>query len=95
MFKKKTTEPTALDKALDEAYTHLASFNPESDEHAAITKQIVELEKIRDARNKGSKISPDTIALIAANLVGIVLILNFEKAGVITSKAMGMVGKLR
>lgn len=41
--------------------------------------------------SKPRLIKPDTMALIAANLLGIVLIMNFEKANVITSKALGFV----
>ena len=37
----------------------------------------------------------ETLALIAANLIGIGLILGHERLGVVTSKAIGFVSKLR
>ena len=40
-------------------------------------------------------LKPETLALIAANLVGIGLILGHERLGVVTSKAIGFVSKLR
>lgn len=40
-------------------------------------------------------LSTETWALIGANLAGIVLILGFEKANVVTSKALGFISRLR
>jgi hypothetical protein len=40
-------------------------------------------------------VSPDTIAVVAGNLLGIILILGYEKADVITTKALGFVLKGR
>jgi hypothetical protein len=37
------------------------------------------------------KISPDTVVIVASNLLGILLILNFEKLDVISTKALGFV----
>lgn len=41
------------------------------------------------------KVSPDTIAIVSANLVGILLILYYEKLDVVSSKAIGFVLKGR
>ena len=41
------------------------------------------------------KISPDTIALIIANLAGILLVLCYEKLDIITSKAFSLIMKGR
>ncbi len=40
---------------------------------------------------KPRRIKPDTVAVIAANLLGIALILGYEKANVITTKALGFI----
>jgi hypothetical protein len=37
------------------------------------------------------KISPDTVVIVASNLLGILIILNFEKLDVISTKALGFV----
>ena len=57
-------------------------------------KEAEILMKQADLERRG-KISPDTVIMIAGNLAGILLILNFEKVGVVTSKAMGLLIKLR
>ena len=57
-------------------------------------KEAEILMKEADLERRG-KISPDTVIMVAGNLAGILLILNFEKVGVVTSKAMGLLIKLR
>ena len=57
-------------------------------------KEAELLIKQADLERRG-KISPDTVIMVAGNLAGILLILNFEKVGVVTSKAMGLLIKLR
>jgi len=53
-------------------------------------KQAAEnLKVLMETENK-SKISADTMVLAVTNITGILLVLNFEKLGVITSKAFGM-----
>jgi len=41
------------------------------------------------------KISPDTLLVVAGNLLGILLILNFEKVGILNTKALNFVLKGR
>lgn len=41
------------------------------------------------------RISNDTLAIIGANLAGIAIILGYERINIITSKAFGLVSKLR
>lgn len=41
------------------------------------------------------RVSPDTLALVGANLAGIVMIIGYERMNVIASKALGFVSKLR
>lgn len=64
--------------------------------------QAVESElKSLDIENKKREmqipfgIKPETVVLVAANLIGIALVLNHEKLNVVTSKAFGFVSKLK
>jgi hypothetical protein len=38
-------------------------------------------------------VSPETIVAIAGNIIAIAMILGFEKNGVITSRAFGLIGR--
>lgn len=53
----------------------------------------IELKKkeIEDYR----RVKPDTLALIAANIAGIIAIISHERINVVTSKALGFISKLK
>lgn len=96
VFKKKTDpEEKPVDKAIAEAYAYLAGSTPETKEHAKIVKQIAALEEIKILSEKKKKIafSPDALLTAGASLLGILLILNYERANVVASKALGFVSK--
>lgn len=60
--------------------------------YEVLTKSLEEHEKLSSAK---WKISPDTLLVVAGNLIGIMLILNFEKLDIVRSKAMSFVLKGR
>jgi len=94
--KKPATEPQPVDKAIASVYSKLEAFEPETKEYAKTVKHITELEKIKSISEKKDRFfTPDTMLLVGANLLGILLILNFEHKDVITSKALGFVSKTR
>lgn len=93
MFSNKPNpEMEELNRAITQVHTQLADETPESEEYANMVDQLVKLyaqkEKIPSRR-----ISPDTLLTVSANLLGIVVIVGHERANVITSKALGFLGK--
>lgn len=93
VFKKKT-EATALDKAIDTALFELSSLRIETPEYATAADQLSKLYKLQEISSP-KRISPDTLALIGANLAGIILILSYEQTHVVASKALNFVSKTR
>lgn len=85
---------TNLEKEIDSVLEKMSSLDPDSKEYSDMMNN---LGKLFDAKSKEKdrKISPDTIVIVACSLLEIVLMLNFEKTGVITSKALGFVIKGR
>jgi hypothetical protein len=55
----------------------------------------IEADLKRKELNTPKRVSKDTLVLVAGNLLGIVVILGYEKAHVVTSRAMNFVMKLR
>lgn len=55
-----------------------------------ISDVLALMERRNEVKNK-RRISPDTIAIIAGNLLGIILILEHERSHVIASKALGFI----
>lgn len=94
MFTKQTSLTPELDLALAKAYLELTTHVVDSDEYAKAADQIVKLEAIRTA-NRPDRISKDTMVLAGANLIGILTIVNHERAHVIASKALGFVKTLK
>lgn len=92
---KSSKEPSGLDLAIDAVLTDMKYKDAESDEYAAMTDQLVKLMKVRKETQPSWRPSADTVAVVAANLLGILLILNFERAGIVTSKALSFVKKMQ
>lgn len=92
MFTKKTDiNATALKMEIDSLFAKLSTVEKGSSEYEAIRKDIevlYPLRKVDHEVNSGTRVSADTIAAIAANLAGILIIVNYERAAVLTSKAV-------
>lgn len=95
MFPKKTVkEKTGLEKAIDQLLSEMANFSGDDDEYSKMADQLEKLYKLKDI-DKPDRVDANTLALIAGNLAGIVLIVGYERANVVTSKALGFVRQLR
>jgi len=96
MFTRKPTpERIALDEVIANVLSEMAGLPVESKEYTAASDNYVKLLKLRKELTSSVKVSADTVALIAANLAGIILILQHERVNVVASKALSFVGKLR
>lgn len=95
MFQKKTKEPTPLDEAISDVFSALKGLDEESEEYSAAVDQLVKLMKLKKEVEPSWRPSPDVAITAAANIAGILLILNHERLHVIATKAIGFVGKLR
>lgn len=93
MFSSKKTETTALQDAIEALLRELAGHEGSSEEYARIVERLTELHKLQEPT--APPLSKDVIVNAAASLGGILLILNHERAHVVTSKALGFVMKLR
>lgn len=94
MFTKKDTEPTALQRTIDELHAKLQTLDPTSKEYAQVADQLVKLYPLAEIYTP-KPVSRETLALIAANLTGILIIISYERVHIIASKAIGFVSKLR
>lgn len=52
---------------------------------------VISLAKRRKDLGKKNRVSPDTIAIVAGNLLGIGIILTYERTQVIATKAFGLI----
>lgn len=87
-------EPTNLDEAIDAVLSRMKDFTAETEEYKSMVERLDTLYKCK-ALIGPQRLSPDAILGAAASIAGIVAILNFEKVGVITTKALGFVLKAK
>ena len=90
MFRKNVDQD--LEATIKTAYANLSSYSAHSPESAAIADQLTKLYALKESNSK-RRISPDTLAIVAGNLAGILLIVGHEQAHVVTSKALNFVIK--
>ena len=81
---------TELEKEIDKQVKTLRCNPAGSEEYNAALKALEKLYSFREDKSK-KRISADTIAIVAGNLLGIILILTYEKTNVIATKALGFV----
>lgn len=94
MFNRNLRPRTTLEKALDKAFSELDKHDVGTSEYGEILDRISKLHKMKEEENPDS-ISKETLALIATNLLGILMIIKHERVDIITSKALPFVAKPR
>jgi hypothetical protein len=95
MFRKpKINEPTKLDNVIDNALEAIGNYTYEDNEFDRRVNQLAKLYKMKE-QELPKRVSPDTLAVVGGNLAGILLILYYERAHVITSKAFNLIIKPR
>jgi hypothetical protein len=89
-------KPT-LDEAIELLLLEMKSHEAYTDQYSNCVDQLAKLYDIKKSLEKDNKkiVSYDQMLAVAGNLAGILLILNFERAGIVTSKALGFVAKLK
>jgi hypothetical protein len=91
---KTQNKPSALEDAIERLLAEMNSTDPISDEYGKLVERLDKLHKMKvSEKDPRSRVSADAILTVGANLAGIVLILGFERAHIITSKALGFVLK--
>jgi prefoldin subunit 5 len=80
----------AMDEEVERLTRQLADIQPLSDDYSKILKLITELTEARSKKNERA-VSTDVLLTVGANIVGILLVLNYERLNVISTKALTMV----
>lgn len=93
-FQKPEPKRTPLDDAIDNLVLEIGSLDEGSEEqnrHADSIKKLCEAKATLQNADQPDFVKAETLAMIAGNLAGIVMILSFEHVNVITSKALSFV----
>lgn len=83
-------EPTALDDEIERVHTAMQDEDLASGEY---DKLLAVFERLNRLKNEIGirRVSPDTWAAIGGNLLGILLIVNYERTHVLVSRATGFI----
>lgn len=87
MFKSR--EHKLLDAEIERVIRSLKNWPVHSDSYEKSMRHLSELRLLKE-EDKSKTVSKDTLAVVLANLTGIVLVINHEHVHVITSKAIQM-----
>lgn len=82
-------QPTLVEDAIERAFKKLGEQDVASTEYAKNLDGIVKLHAMQE-KERPVGVTPDTMLMVGANLVGILLIIRHEHVNVITSRAMSM-----
>lgn len=89
MFKRKKSQ---LDEIIEELQSEILNvLDPQSDEYEKAVHNLETLYQIKRDR----EVSKEAVLGAGSNLMGILAVLNFERIGVITSKAFTLVRNIR
>jgi hypothetical protein len=100
------SETVTLDELIDDLLRDMKAEGNVTEDYVKMMDQLSKLYKLKEIQDnlelkkveqKSRKfgISPDTLAVVGANIVGIVAVLYHERVNVITSKALGFIIKAR
>jgi hypothetical protein len=89
MFKRNPIE-AKLDMQIDALLHLMEQENGYTDDYKSMANQLTTLMELRQKHT----ISKDAWLTVGANLAGIIVVLNHERAHIIASKAFGLVKKI-
>ena len=92
MFSSKAHTP--LELAVNRAIRSLSMYETGSEEYREALNALVLLHKMKEDERPKS-VSRDTLITVGANLLGILMIIRHEHVNVVTSRAIGMLPRLK
>jgi hypothetical protein len=90
----RTRESTLLERILDRTLRNLDGHEIGSTEYQKTLEAAIKLHRMKE-EEKTKSVSKDTLLVVAANLLGIILIIKHEDVNVISSRAMNLILKPR
>ena len=90
----KSSERIKLEDEIKEVLSILWEYDPASEEYAVVLDKLERLYGLKDEESK-LLINLDNLIVVGGNLLGIILILNYEKLNIVTSKALSLIIRKR
>lgn len=92
IFTKKKSNKEMIEELIDSLTMSIGLEDPTSEDYKKMTENLKTLE---EAKSKEDEVSKDAMIGVLSNIGLALLILNYEKIGVITSKAFSLITKVK
>jgi hypothetical protein len=86
-------KPSILDESIDRILAEMKTVSPASEQYREMRTNLEGL--VRLNKDENSRVSPDTMAIVAGNLLGILIIVMYERNHVMVSKGLGFILKTK
>jgi hypothetical protein len=87
-------KPSILDEPIEKVLTEMNMMGPDSEEYHKMIDHLERLTRLKEQERR-FRVTPDTMAIVAGNLLGILIIVAYEQKHVVVSKGLGFVLKSR
>jgi len=85
-----TEPPSILDEPIERLLTEMNTYGPDSEEYRVAVDYLERLVNLK-ANERRHNITPETMAIVLGNLLGILIIVAYEQKHVMVSKGMGLI----
>ena len=85
---------SVIDEPITAVLNDMNTYGPDSEEYSQLVDHLDRLIRLKQ-EEKRSRVSPDTMAIVAGNLLGILIIVAYEHNHVMASKATNFVLKTK
>lgn len=90
---KKMEDRDALEPVMNQILADMETYGTDSPEYPALMQRLQEIVALRASQDTRRRCSPDGMLLVAGNLLGILIIVAYERTNVMTSKAVSFIVK--
>jgi hypothetical protein len=86
MFGWSRGKPNPLDTPIAGLIADMQSYSPETKEYATLLAELERLYQLKTEQRR-QRVSADTMMIVMGNIVGILIIVSYERGNVMASKA--------
>lgn len=76
-----------LDDSIDRVLEHMKGENPGTEDYEALLADLERLVKLR-SEEQSKRVSPDTMAIVAANIFSVLVVVGYEQGHVVISRGL-------
>lgn len=88
------TKKSKLDGQIDSVLIKMYELGPDDEDYPTMMTNLERLIEL-EAKQAKSGVSPDTIVIVAGNLLGILIIVVYEQKHVMVSKALNFFNRIK